>query len=418
MKLAVVLLLALALSGCEKPQPIQIPATAPLYVTVSRVELLRLSPLVPSLDSLDASAPGWMFCEGAVCAAGTVDAEIVWGGGDAARARAEARWRGPQTQTLSRNHQPGPMIRGHFDLQGFLQGLKFEKPRSRELLERAAGQIGRLEFEADLEERDLSATVRPQLRAGEPRFVGTLGVPEGDLPDVSGLSDGAVAIARLSAATPDLWVLFRSLLPAEQRLELDGFQSALRQELAIDLDDALVENLTGHYVAFAYDARPPEKQDDLLYWLTGAGTEDAIFVGLKDAEKMQTLLNVWTQVSKGKLNTQKVDGSRNHWAWMEDGELSWAMVLGADNVVVVDGPQSYTHAVVDTSDSIPSSLVERGVKELLATGGRSGFYLDRSVLTAMAGSDSFLSRYAWVTAYAERVDDAEVVTIRIGDFAP
>ena len=60
----------------------------------------------------------------------------------------------------------------------------------------------------------------------------------------------------------------------------------------------------------------------------------SVYKALADRKPLRRLFDAWTQLSRGKLHVQRATGETLEWAWIDDGELRWTVVLG---VVVVVG---------------------------------------------------------------------------------
>lgn len=294
-----------------------------------------------------------------------------------------SRWRDP-----AKTHAPtlSTDVSGRVDLRAALQGWDLTRPRARALVRRATEQSTAIEFSATVGDGALEVTLDVQDDPGEPRFVDELGEPRADLPRVAGLVDaGVLAVVRLSADPNMLWALGRSLLSAEQRGELDALGDTLRAEASVDLQSAILDNVTGHVVVVSYglDGEPPTGITD---WVTLKATRDAVLVPIADPTPVRRLFDAWTQLSKGRLHVQEARGERLQWAWVEDGELRWSALVGRDYVLFVDSSVALRHASrwQNQPEPLSRSLRDRGVDTLLEARSRSGLYLDLAALRAVS----------------------------------
>ena len=178
----------------------------------------------------------------------------------------------------------------------------------------------------------------------------------------------------------------RSLLPPESRTALDQWIQELDSALAIDLVGDVMTNLAGHAVVAIYGFEPsvlridnPQLAFDLL---TLKATREAVLMPIADRKRMERVLDAWTQASRGKLSRQPA-GDTVQYAWLEDGALSWALILGRDHVVFVDSTAAFDHAIAYERSARPldAALIERGLPDLFEGIDRSGIYLDTTSLS-------------------------------------
>ena len=412
--------LCLTLS-CERADPadaIQIPPTATRYVTAARLEHLAVFDDVPALDGFEHDAPGWMFCDGGTCTLGgrRDDGEprvITWSS-NAASGASGARGEGAQPP-LPTEHTGTSAFQGRLDPAWLLRHAELEDPRAVQLLERAKHQVGTVEFDAELRGDDLRATAHLVPNRGEPRFVTGLGVAEGDFPDIGGLiAPDSVAVLRFSADPEAIAALVHSTFSAQRRGAIDGFVAGLRTAYGLDLQRDVLDHITGHFAVVAYAASPDKTPSQ---WLTGAATEEAVFISLADAAPIGRFLDAATQLTRGTLRVQRVDGARTQWAWIADDVVRWTFILGPDYLLVVDGPSSLEHARRFQSEpSVPLPHDERGLDDLLSGNARSGFYLTRAALRALPGGTALFDDFDWVTIVADEAGAEELVRIDIGGF--
>mgnify|MGYP006196497609 CR=1 FL=1 len=208
--------------------------------------------------------------------------------------------------------------------------------------------------------------------------------------------------------------LVHSTFSAQRRGAIDGFVAGLRTAYGLDLQRDVLDHITGHFAVVAYAASPDKTPSQ---WLTGAATEEAVFISLADAAPIGRFLDAATQLTRGTLRVQRVDGARTQWAWIADDVVRWTFILGPDYLLVVDGPSSLEHARRFQSEpSVPLPHDERGLDDLLSGNARSGFYLTRAALRALPGGTALFDDFDWVTIVADEAGAEELVRIDIGGF--
>jgi hypothetical protein len=426
------LVLLLALTSCDRHSslPIGVPPDATvLLVAPSLGELRTLSEFVeplPVKDAGDEAKPAWFACEAELCvlrrAASVKDAHkdgvwhvadgdgslVVWGAKDRdALDAALSRWR---TGAPAPPVPPSYGWTGFFEPRPLLATWKPSKPRARELVERATFQAGRIDFQVKTAKAAIDAELSMRPVSGEPSFVSDLGDPTGDSPDVAGLTTSdMLGMARLSADPARLWTLLRSLLSAEHRGELDEFVAKLDGEAALSVD-AVLAALSGHVYVVAY-ATAPGSAHTPIDWLTLDATQEALLIGVRDRQTVRRALDAWTQLSKHRL---RVHETRQvlQWAWFEGEQLRWTAELGADYLLIMDGPAALDAAQrwKTTPSPLAKVLVERGVDSLLQ-GNRSGVYVDLTAVREHLGG--VLPRVESIAVSAENSPDGELVGVRV-----
>lgn len=291
---------------------------------------------------------------------------------------------------------------------------------------RLRNQLGPIAFAAHFDKPTQTFTLDVQSTSDprEPAFVRDLQGASGDLPAAGALVvPGVLAVARLSVNPRKFYELVRSTFPAEQRLELDRLVHELDEQLAINIMDDLLDNLYGHIVVVVYgfDARIFKEQDSglLANILFLKGTREAVYIPVKSRQRIEDLLNAWTQISKGKLNRQVVQQTIQY-AWFEDGNLTWALLLGPDHVILVDSTAAFDRAMAFQRSAPSVKAADERVMPLLEGRDLSGFFVDTRALANLMGTeplDSFqrvLEPLKSVRVISETMDNSvSRMTIRV-----
>lgn len=261
------------------------------------------------------------------------------------------------------------------------------------LWSRLRNQLGPVAFAAHFDETTQTLTFDVQTASDprEPAFVRDLQGVSGAPPAAGGLVvPGVLAVGRISVNPRKFYELLRSTFPAEQRLELDQLVHELDEQLAINIMDDLLDNLVGHavVVVYGFDARIFKEQDsgllaDVLFL---RGTREAVYIPVKNRQRIEDLLNVWTQISKGKLNRQQVQQTIQY-AWFEDGDLTWALLLGPDHVILVDSTAAFDRAMAFQRSAPSIKAADERVTPLLEGQDRSGFFIDTRALANLMGAE-------------------------------
>jgi hypothetical protein len=259
---------------------------------------------------------------------------------------------------------------------------------------RLRNQLGPVAIAAHFDDDTQTFTIDAQTTSDprEPAFVRDLQGAAGDPPAAGGLVvPGVLAVGRLSVNPRKFYELIRSTFPAEQRLELDRLIRELDEQLAINIMDDLLDNVFGHAVVVVYgvDTRVFKEQKpgllaDLLFL---RGTREAVYIPIKNRQNIEDLLNAWTQISKGKLNRQEVQQTIQY-AWFEDGNLTWAILLGSDHVILVDSTAAFDRAMAFQRSAPSIKAADERVTPLLQSRDRSGFFVDTRALANLMGSET------------------------------
>lgn len=260
------------------------------------------------------------------------------------------------------------------------------------LLKRIVSQVGPVGVAASFV--SLSREVRLRiLTPGNPRapaMITNLGQADGPLVAPDGLIEpGVLAVARLSVDPRKIYELFVSALPAEQRDEIAEFWTELDKELSIDALRDVLDNLRGHAVLVAYGLDPaglkPESKSNEQPWylrtLKLQNTREAVLLPIKEREPLELVLDALTTVSKNKLSRQ-VAGATIQYAWLDDGELKWAVILGDEHLIFVDSAVAFEHARSYERGGTPmgEELENIGVSRLFSAQKSAGLYLDTASL--------------------------------------
>lgn len=258
----------------------------------------------------------------------------------------------------------------------------------RDRLAELQGKLG-LSATYDTTTRRLRAQLYSQDAPQEATVVRDLRGASQELPPLGALiSPGALGVVRVSASVEALSTLWLSTLTPPQRAQLTDFERHLRDELSIDLKDALWNNLTGHMVMVLYGLTPEVFAQDLLSVLKDVfalqATREAILLTLHDGPKLSRALDAATQLSQGKLRRQGV-GEMIQYAWFDQGDLRWALLVHSDDVIYIDSPVAYARAMqhIRKPEPLKPSWQATNLQELLTERDRSGLYLDISAWLAL-----------------------------------
>ncbi len=312
--------------------------------------------------------------------------------------------------------QPGEFIR-KVDAKGQAASIR----------NRMISQLGTFQFAADVDAPSRSVTVRVRSEGNPdaPTFVRDLKGATGEVPRIGGLADpGILSIIRLSVNPDKTWQLLRSLLPAEDRLKIDQTFADLSKELSLDAKKLLLDNLHGHVFVFVYgfqeDVLSSENPTFIPDLFQLRATREAVLVPVKDTEKAKRFLDILTQLSKGKLNRQAL-GDSMQYAWIDDGPLEWAVIVGKDHAIVVDSSAAFDKATIYERGArkLPAALEARGADKLLDGAHRSGAYIDLAALANLLNETDneagpWLAPYTSVVVTTEMGESSAELTLEIG----
>ncbi len=237
---------------------------------------------------------------------------------------------------------------------------------------------------------------------------------DGELPTNLGalIEPGVLGVLRLSIQPEEFFSMLRFGLPPEQRDEIDALFKKLEDEFSLDAREAVLKNLSGHVLVIlyglelqAFEADPVKFVRDLFML---QATREAIYLPIEDSQKMARFLDAMTQLSRNKLQRQNV-GETLQYAWMEDGALSWAIVLHEDYMMLIDSTAAFDHAMrhVRNPKEIAPGLAKMGLSKLLANQRQVGLYLDASSILTVLPEDSKQAR-AWLSPIKSLMMHADV----------
>ena len=316
------------------------------------------------------------------------------------------RWGGYQNHAdFLRGLDDAPLLHGFVDPTPWLRRREADG-HARLVLERLTRQVGLIHFAAHHHSaaRKLRISVYTPGEAAQPVVIAGLGNAEGKLPQVGGLvRPGVLGVVRVSADPEALYNLFRSTLPAEQRLGLEGFWNELDEELKLDVRNNVIRNFEGHFLAVIYgfqervlQADNPTMLDDLFKL---KATREAVLIPIKDRNALEPILDVATQISRGHLRRQVIRHTIQY-AWIPDGSLEWALILHDDYLLFVDSAVAFDHAIAweRSPRSLSDSLKEVGLDRILEE-KRSGFYVDLTTLSNLLAENGQKTPAAWMRPF-------------------
>lgn len=301
------------------------------------------------------------------------------------------------------------------------------KGQAEVLKRRIINQVGQMTLAIDVDgpSREVVVRVRSAGSATAPTFVRDLKGATGEVPRVGGLADpGVLSVVRFSVDPDKTWQLIRSGLPAEDRLEVDELFEELSTELSVDARKLLLDNLHGHFFIFVYgfqqDVLSPENPSFVPDLFQLRATREAILVPVKNTEDLKRFLDILTQLSKGKLNRQAL-GESMQYAWIDEGPLQWAVIVGNDHAIVVDSSAAFDKATIYERGArrLPDALEAKGVSKLMEGAHRSGAYIDLASLANLlneTGNDAgpWLAPYTSLVLTTEMGSVTSETTLELG----
>lgn len=266
---------------------------------------------------------------------------------------------------------PGPLVR-RWPGEGRAAGLR----------EHLADQIGEVYLGVVVEGEKIEVDVVTPGDREVVVAVPDLGEARDVLPDLGGLvRPGVLGVVRVSADPHRLAELLRSALSVEERQALDQTLASLREELTVDLESEVIDNFTGQAAVVFFGFEDPffEAQGAELLgeMLRLRGTREAVLLPFRERERLEELLNVFTQMSRGRLRRQ-VTGHTVQYAWFEEASLEWALILSDTHLLFLDSSIAFDHASAWERNprALGETLESRGVGEMLSRERGVGFYLD------------------------------------------
>jgi hypothetical protein len=275
------------------------------------------------------------------------------------------------------------------------------------LLARILDQVGPVGIAASSVSLEKSVRVRVLTPGNKraPAMITSLGQADGDIPSLGGIiAPGVLGVARLSVSPRQLYELLSSGLPAAQRQEVSAFWDELDRELRINAQRDVLENLRGHAIVVAYgldrDGLEASKAPWYLDVVKLDATREAVLLPIKEREPLEQVLNALTTVSKGKLTRQEV-GHTLQYAWLDDGQLKWAVILSDENLIYVDSSVAFEHAVEYERGAGPlgEQIEEAGITRIFDDRAAAGVYLDTASLTNMLAEAGSEHAKGWITPF-------------------
>lgn len=216
-----------------------------------------------------------------------------------------------------------------------------------------------------------------------------LGQARDRLPGLGGLiRRGSPAVIRLSAEPERVVEFLRSHLDATERMQADMAMQVFREQLSVDLEEDVIANMTGQAAIVVLGF------EDHFFELEGMerwaalvrldATRGAVVIPFEDREAMESVLNSFTQLTKGRLRRQATERAIQY-ARFDDGALKWAAILGDEHLIFVDSAVALDH--VSNWERSPGPLddifVERGVDSMLDKSRGMGAYVDVATLRSL-----------------------------------
>lgn len=239
-------------------------------------------------------------------------------------------------------------------------------------------------------------------REGEPAGLPDLGEAHETLPDLGGvLRPGTPGVMRLSADPDQFVALIRSTLEAAEQQQLDATLQMLREQLQVDLEEQLLDNLTGQLAAVVYGIEDAFFELDGIELLASLVRLDtaraAVVIPIEDSEEVRRVLDAFTQLSQGALHREAGEHTIQY-ARFDDGALRWAMLLSDEHLTVIDSMVAYSH--VQSWERSPSPLedifVQRNVDTMLDSTRGLGMYMDVATVRTMLKEGGDGRRAAWL----------------------
>lgn len=256
-------------------------------------------------------------------------------------------------------------------------------------------------FDVMRNEVTLEVVSKPDPKA--PAFVTTLGRARGELPVVGGLVDpGVLAVVRVSADPKQVYTLVRSLMPAADRIELDTWLKDVQDVLNLDVMEDILTNLKGHAIVVVYGFNSKEFTANSNIWaniFSLEATREAVLLPIEDDERLRNVLDAVTTLSEGRLNRQAV-GNSVQYAWIEEGNLTWAVIVAKEYAVFIDSTAAFDHAVTyeRSARPLPKPLKDAGLDQLFE-GHRSSIYVDSRALSNLLNETGNNEVAQWLSPF-------------------
>lgn len=194
----------------------------------------------------------------------------------------------------------------------------------------------------------LAITLLHREDAREPAALDALGQAAEPLaPPASILTADTPLAVHMAFEPAQLWRLWRSTLPPQERKQLDDLIESLREDFMLDMERALIHNAQGHVLITlcglqpgALDAAPLELARGIA---TLKSTQELIVIPLHDGQRMSQALDIFTTLSRGALRRQ-TSGGQVQYALFDDGVLSWVFMVIQDDLIIADSAPAFALA--------------------------------------------------------------------------
>ena len=317
---------------------------------------------------------------------------------------ASTRWDArPDHRELRRQLAPLGPVFGVVQPRAWLDDLRTGTMDARRVRDRMVAQSGRVGWVArhDADASRLRLRVLTLEDLGEPTTLPSISAPRTPLDDVGGLvREDALGVIRISAHVEDLEQLIMANLTTAQRDAWAQWLVKLKRDVALDIKEAVLQNLRGHVVLVAYGldlqramAADAETREP---WMLRA-TQEAVYLPIRDRIKLEYVLDAVTQLTHQRLVRQRVNETVQY-AWFTDGALEWALLLTDEAVIYVDGPLAFERAASflrAKRRGTPQEAVPDAAR-LLEHPSASGVYLNAAQLRAQLERGGMGAMTAWI----------------------
>ncbi|RAL23946.1 hypothetical protein DL240_07300 [Lujinxingia litoralis] len=284
------------------------------------------------------------------------------------------------------------------------------------LAQRLARELGWVHVRGGLDETrervelEVATPGAPGLASGMIDF----GRAEGELPMVGGLvRPGVLGVARLSGDPGEVVRFVLGALSSEDRQGWERWVKALEEDLRVDVMNDAIGQLAGQAMVVVYGLENAFfEQEGVEAWASLVRlktTRDAVLLPIKERRPVEDMLNSLTQISRGKLQRQVIRHMIQY-AWLEDGELKWALILGDDHVLLVDSVVAFDHANrwERSAQPLGEGLARRGVDALLEGVEGGGVYVELGALRGIFEEKGREDLARWLTP-------VEALSVRAGE---
>lgn len=236
----------------------------------------------------------------------------------------------------------------------------------------------------------LNGELRVSTKAGEAVLLRALEPSKSTLPKHLGglLSEQTLGVMHAAVEPRSLLDMWRNALDMSQQDEFDKYLNYIKKDFLLDVDAALLDNLTGHLLLVIYGVQPGQEVDPSGASLFGLNaTHEVLFAPIKDRFVLEQFFNALTQLSRGKLRRQRQDEVIQY-VWIEEGELLGAVLLGDEAMAIVDSAVSVTHAMAQLTDPKPLTAAQSArYGAMLSTHQGFGFWMNPTAFSTRFTSD-------------------------------